>query len=304
MLSCGDCGSGPTAPSSPKQASTQSAAMFQPPVTLYAVGDIANCSPQLGNMMDGKFGHEHVARLLETLGLDGINRVLLVLGDLAYYQGSSEQFANCYNLTWGKFLNVSRPTPGNHEYETRDALGYAGYFGSRAGNPGKLYYSFDPSGSYWHVISGNGNLVGAEKSSYLAWLESDLTQSSRPCTIFYNHYPRFSSGVAGSQRETEEEFEILFRHSVEMIVSGHDHNYERFLSLDSAGRVDNKGVTQFVVGTGGVRLTPLAVRQPGSVIFNNTSVGVLEITLGPGNYQFQFLKATGSFSDSGSGVCH
>ncbi len=289
-----------TLPTPPANAGGQQP-VFQPPVTLYATGDISNCDAGHLNVLNGKFGHQYVAQLLQTFHLDGIYRIFLALGDIAYFQGSSGQFSNCYDPWFSVFKPNTRPTPGNHEYETPNAAGYFSYFGSAAG-PG--YYSWDPPGDSWHIVSGNSNLSGGAKIAYLAWLENDLTINRRPCTVVYWHYPRFSSGIAGNMvSDVGDDFKVLYNHRVTLLLVGHDHDYEEFEPQDPDERFDLHGVKEFVIGTGGAELRPLVGRKPNSIVWNNSSWGVLVLTLGPRNYQWQFLSATGSFGSSGAGQC-
>ncbi|MSU45114.1 MAG: alkaline phosphatase [Candidatus Zambryskibacteria bacterium] len=290
---------------SPTETAVPAPAMFQPQVTYYFAGDIANCEPGHNNILNGKKGHEYVGELLGRLGLDGVSRMFLPIGDIVYFQGSAIQFRNCYDPVYGRWKAFTRPTPGNHEYETIGASGYFSYFGTAAGLSGLGYYSWNPPGDYWHVISGNSNLVGRAKTAYLQWLEQDLlANSARPCTLVYFHYPRFSSGIGGNIGAVTEDFAILYKHHVELLVVGHDHNYERFLPQGPNEELDHKkGVLEIVSGTGGAELRPLFRRRQNSVAFNNTSWGVTVVALGARTYEFRFLPATGSFSDSGSGVC-
>ena len=88
-----------------------------------AAGDIASCASS---------GDEATAKLLARI--DG---TIMALGDNAYPHGSTGNYRECYEPTWGHFKNRTRPIPGNHEYMTRDAEGYFDYFGDAAGNPAK-----------------------------------------------------------------------------------------------------------------------------------------------------------------------
>ena len=148
-----------------------------------AAGDIADCATE---------GDEATARLVE--GIDG---TVLTLGDNAYPDGSAENFAECYDPSWGQFKERTKPSPGNHEYETAGASGYFDYFGDAAGDPHEGYYSYD-LGS-WHIVALNSNCGEAQircgpGSTQGQWLEEDLANEEEACTLAYFHHPLFTSG--------------------------------------------------------------------------------------------------------------
>ena len=268
------------------------------PVSVVAVGDIADCG--------GKPASESGAARTAKLVGDG-DSLVLALGDLAYESGSPEEFANCFHPTWGAFKDRIRPAPGNHDYYTAGAAGYFGYFGAQAGPDRRGYYSFDHAG--WHVISLNGVIDFSTRSEQYRWLLEDLRQSRDSlCTIALLHYPAFNSGASyGSTMEMRPVFEALHAAGVEMVLSGHEHLYERFAPQKADGTADpERGVRQFIVGTGGrtlgaFRATPL----PHSEFRYNGSLGVLRLTLGPGRYGWQFVPAGGGEPiDAGSATCH
>jgi acid phosphatase type 7 len=271
----------------------------KPPVVVSA-GDIAVCRTQ---------GDEATAKLVEDI--DGAT--VLTLGDNAYPEGSAEDFNECYEPTWGEFKNRTKPVPGNHEYYTEGARGYFEYFGDAAGDPEEGYYSYE-LGS-WHIVALNSNCGEAQircspSSTQVRWLEEDLAANAdeEGCTLAYMHHPRFSSGVEhGSYETVEPMWEVLYEAGAEMVLSGHEHNYERFAPQDPSGKADPEGgIRQFVVGTGGGAsdypiLEPLA----NSEVQNDESYGVLKLTLRPKSYEWRFLSAEGGeFTDSGSARCH
>jgi 3',5'-cyclic AMP phosphodiesterase CpdA len=277
--------------------------MSQPSITYYFAGDFANCDPGQNNILNGRRGHEYVADILSRRFIDEVN-LLLMGGDLAYFQGSTRQFQNCFDPVFRKWKDFIRPTPGNHEYETPGATDYYSYFGGRF----QSYYSWNPPGDYWHFIAGNTNLTGSEKMAYLNWLERDLTENSnRPCTVLFIHHPPFSSGNGGNNQErTDEEVVIFHRHHGDLILAGHDHDYERFEAQGPKGSTDPNGFVLFVVGTGGTVRFPLGSIKPHSATRTADAWGVLAVTLGPGTYAFDFLNASpdSKFHDAGSGDCH
>ena len=268
---------------------------------IVAAGDIADCSSE---------GDEETAKLVE--GIDGAT--VLTLGDNAYPHGAAEDFRNCYEPTWGQFKERTRPTLGNHEYETEGARGYFDYFGDAAGDPDEGYYSYDLGA--WHIVALNSNCgVGGEircgpGSAQTEWLKEDLAANSDEgqCTLAYMHHPRFSSGVKhGGTSTMEPMWEALYEAGAEVVLSAHEHNYERFALQDPEGRADpQRGIRQFVVGSGGGKSHyPIFDPLPNSEAHNDESYGVLKLTLSPKSYGWHFIPVEGEiFGDSGSAPCH
>lgn len=259
---------------------------------LTAVGDISSC------------GNEHDS---ETAALvQGLPGPVLVLGDSVYDRGTAKEYAECYDPTWGQFKDRTYPVPGNHEYATKDASGYFEYFGNVAGDPTKGYYSYEVGD--WHVIALNSNCqyVGgcAADSPQGQWLTRDLQQHPSKCTLAYMHHPVFSSAFHGNTQAVQPFWKILTANHVDLVLSGHDHDYERFGKLDSDGQPASTGTRLMVVGTGGRSLYGFRSRQPGSEIRNSTAYGVLRLTLRADSYDWNFLSAgPTTFSDQGSSTC-
>jgi hypothetical protein len=223
---------------------------------------------------------------------------VLDLGDLQYENGALADFQNFYDKSWGAFKSITHPAVGNHEYNTKGAVGYYTYFGSRAGDPKKGYYSFD-LGS-WHLVSLNSNCSPAggcgAGSPQETWLRADLAAHRSACTIAYWHHPRFSSGGHGNLTETDPLWKALAAAHADIVLAGHDHDYERFAPID--------GIRSFVVGTGGRNLTRFASVKAGSEV-RLMHFGILDLELRAGSYSWRFLGAPGrGVLDSGSATCH
>ncbi len=258
---------------------------------LLAAGDISRCDSD---------DDELTARIL-----DQQEGTIAALGDLAYDSGSPEEFANCYDPTWGRYKGRTRPVPGNHEYFTEAASGYFDYFGAAAGEPEKGYYSYDIG--TWHIIALNSNIDMSKDSRQMAWLLSDLEQHPVECTLAYWHHPRFSSGEEhGNNSDVIPLYRALYEQGVDVVLNGHEHNYERFAPQAADGTADsNYGVREFVVGTGGAYLRNLGERKPNSEVWSNAAHGVLQLVLEDGTYSWTFLPAEGeAFADSGTDSCH
>jgi hypothetical protein len=302
LAACGGSPTGSTPASPPVPASTP--VPSGPDPILVAAGDIAAC---------GHPGAEATARVLDSLfpaDARPERGVVATVGDNAYPSGTLGEFMACYDPTWGRHRARTHPAAGNHEYLTPGAAGYFAYFGAAAGEPGRGYYSYDVG--TWHVVVLNTNCaeVGGcgTSSPQLAWLRADLAAHPTACAIACLHHPRFSSGVThGSQPFVGTIWETLQLHGVDVVLSGHEHHYERFAPQDASGRADaGRGIREFVVGTGGAAsLYPFGSPQPNSEVRASETYGVLELTLRPVSYEWRFLYAAGvAFTDAGQGTCH
>jgi Calcineurin-like phosphoesterase len=233
---------------------------------------------------------------------------VLAIGDEQYPSATLAQFMASYDRTWGAFKNITHPAPGNHEYETPNARGYFDYFGASAGPQETGYYSFELGG--WHLIALNGNcsaIGGCQSgSAQERWLAADLAAHPAACTIAYWHQPRFSSGVHHSDRTYQALWQDLYAAHADVVLAGHDHDYERFAPQDPQGRADPKaGIREFVVGTGGKSHYPFTLTENNSEVRNDESFGVLSLTLHAHGYDWRFIPAAGSrLQDAGSGACH
>ena len=262
---------------------------------LVGAGDIADCKDLSGA--------EATAKLLEQ-----IPGTVMAVGDLAYPDGSKENFV-CYDKTWGRVKSRTRPATGNHEFHATGAIPYFDYFGTAAGDPKTAYYSYELG--TWHIVVLNSeckDVGGCEAgSAQEKWLREDLRAHRAACTLAYWHKPLFSSGSAhANDLSVKPLFQTLYEAKAEVIVNGHDHDYERFAPQTADGVADPKrGIREFVVGTGGKNHRPFGEIKANSEVRDAATFGVLKLTLKPGSYEWQFIPEAGkSFSDSGSGVCH
>jgi Calcineurin-like phosphoesterase len=262
---------------------------------LVGAGDISDCADPSGA--------EATAKLLEQ-----IPGTVMAVGDLAYPDGTKENFA-CYDKTWGRVKSRTRPAVGNHEFHSTGAAFYFEYFGAAAGDPKLGYYSYELG--TWHIIVLNSeckDVGGCDASSAQAkWLRADLAAHPSACTLAYWHKPLFSSGGAhGDDLEIKPLWQALYDANADVVVNGHDHDYERFAPQDPDAKPDPKrGIREFVVGTGGKNHRPFGSPHPNSEVRDATAFGVLKLTLKPGTYDWNFFPEPGkTFTDSGSGSCH
>jgi hypothetical protein len=273
-----------------------------PSVTVYAAGDIARCA-----YSDPAYsGAADTARTVAAGLSTDPKAVVLTLGDHTYPRGTAREFADCYGPTWGRFKDRTWPAPGNHEYYTPGAAPYFAYFGERAA---RGWYSLD-LGS-WHVISLDSGLAPGAHMEQMAWLRADLASHPARCTLAFWHEPLYSSGGHGSIPKMRQAWRLLLDAGAELVLSGHDHDYERFAPQDADGHLDHaRGMRQFVVGTGGAYPTPFLLALPNSEMRDNGRSGVLRLRLLDGRYEWEFLESARltplglPAPDHGSDVCH
>jgi hypothetical protein len=261
---------------------------------LVGAGDIASS----GN------GDEATAQLLDAIVAANPGRVtLFTAGDNAYPDGTLAEFNAYYDPTWGRHKAITRPSPGNHDYHTSGASGYFSYFGAAAGDSRTGYYAYDLGA--WRIYSLNSEIARDARSKQVRWLKKDLSAHRRTkCVLAYWHRPRFSSGTHGSDPSMQALWEALYDFGADVIVAGHDHNYQRFAPQTATRAYDPvDGIREFVVGTGGrshyVFTTPIANTEAS----HTDAYGVLKLTLHPASYDFEFVPEAGkSYSDRGTGV--
>jgi Concanavalin A-like lectin/glucanases superfamily/Bacterial Ig-like domain len=284
----------------------------RPPVGLGAelagAGDIGDCEGP---------GDDSTANVLDGFP----NATVFTLGDNAYERGTPDEYANCYAPTWGRFKARTKPALGDHDYgdgADPTAAGYFGYFnpqltalGASAADPNRGYYSFEAG--TWHVVVLNpicgGVASGCSQSGQLAWLASDLAAHPVSCTLALVSSPRWSSGsVHGNNTLVQPYWAALNDGGVELMLSGDDHDYERFAPQDATGNFKANGLREIIVGTGGrshYLFNAGGVVRPNSEVRNDTTYGVLRLVLRSGSYEWEFVPEAGrTFMDSGSDSCH
>ncbi|MEA2562535.1 MAG: hypothetical protein QOH06_4039 [Acidobacteriota bacterium] len=275
-------------------------------MTVVAVGDIA-CDPA-DIAYNGGAGTTANCRMFATsdLALSLSPAAVLLLGDNQYENGTLAKYQASYGPSWGRLKAITHPVPGNHEYITPAAAGYYAYFGTAAGDPAKGWSNFDLGG--WHLIGLNSNCgaVGGCGAASLQgqWLAADLAAHPGVCTLAYWHHPRFSSGPHGDDATTAPFWTLLQAAGADLVLTGHDHGYERFAPQSAFAVADPAGIREFVVGTGGRGLTSVTTVRANSEVRNYGAFGVLELTLWPDGYEWRFVGLNGSTLDSGVGLCH
>lgn len=259
-----------------------------PSTVLLAAGDIGVCGS---------------TPAIETgLMLDSLDGTILAVGDLAYRHGTAEEFATCYDPVWGRHKARTRPSPGNHEYESSGAQPYYDYFGGQAGPLGQGFYSFRAGD--WLVLSLNSNLPVGGSTAQGQWIRSELIANTSRCALAYFHHPLYSSGPNGDNARLAGLWQMLYEQGVDVIISAHEHLYERYAPMSPDGqRNDTRGIRQFIVGTGGAGLyTVMRVHAQSEVQL--IAHGLLKLTLTAQGYSWEFLQVGGGRTDSGADVCH
>jgi hypothetical protein len=328
-LSSDDTSEDQTASGSPGVALTPAPSSEYPVVV--AAGDIA-CEPGFTVTASG-CRHEFVAELIATINPEAV----LVLGDNQYYCGSLAAYNGPYDASWGRFKPITKPAIGNHEYLTEPgskedttctpanegAAGYFDYFtrtvaspldgDTPCSTPGQPlctgYYSFDIG--TWHIVAINSNCGDAGGCSaglpQHDWLQQDLAahpNDAYPCTLAFWHIPLFSSGPRASP-STGPLYQLLYDNNAEVVLNGHEHNYERFAPQDASGAADaERGMRQFIAGTGGSNITAFEGIHPNSEFRDARHYGVLKLALKPDRYDWQFVAEAGEVLDSGTTLCH
>lgn len=265
------------------------------PYLLIGAGDIAYCGEPYQ-------GDEHTSAVIDRYP----SAAVFTAGDNVFGEGRLVEYRNCFGPTWGRFLDRLRPVPGNHDYMTESGAPYYQYFGAAAGEAGQGYYSYN-LGS-WHIVALNSNcdaIACGPNSRQAAWLREDLAAYAGQCTLLYWHHPRWSSGISGNYGPVSPFWRIAREYGSELVVSGHDHAYERFAPQDGDGSPDPEGIRQFVVGIGGSDLRDFGIIKPNSEIRDNSTHGVILFRLFPDRYEWEFIPVEGGkFTDSGSEPCH
>jgi hypothetical protein len=259
-----------------------------PDEVLVGAGDIAQCG----------IGDPEAAAAL----LDRVPGTVFTLGDNVQGRGAEEEYERCFEPTWGRHRWRMFPTIGNHDFDGTGGAPYFAYFGDRAGLPGLGYYSHALGA--WHVVSLNSEIEAGIGSPQYEWLKADLAAADCACTLAMWHRPLFSSGPSGGSRRMRDAWRLLQRHGADVVLSGHDHDYERFAPQDADGHANPDGLRAFVVGTGGFTLYPRATVAANSEVWNSRTWGVLKLTLRSDGYDWEFIPVAGQhFRDSGSEAC-
>ena len=268
---------------------------------LVGAGDIAAAPPGTTG------GDEATAKLLDaTVAANPARVTVFTAGDNAYDSGASAQFSSYYQPTWGRQKAITWPSPGNHDYLTPRASGYFAYFGAAAGDSARGYYVYTRGA--WRIYSLNSEIAHGAGSAQERWLRTDLAaHASVTCVLAYWHRPRFSSGTPPSDASLRALWQALYDYGGDVVVSGHNHSYQRFAPQSATGKLDvMNGVREYVVGTGGNGHHTFTAPISNTEAYNTNTYGVFKLTLHPASYDFEFLPQAGkTYNDKATGLrCH
>jgi hypothetical protein len=256
-------------------------------VEVVAVGDVGWC---------GSRGTADTAQLVDSL-----SGWLLLAGDIAYPNGSADDFQRCFDPHWGRFRSRWQATPGNHEHLTPNASAYFDYFGPAAGEDRSGYYA--RALGDWLVLMLDSNIPAQRSSPQWEFVRREVQLQRRPCTLAVWHHPLFSSGPNGPNPFMHDMFALLEMGGADVVIAAHDHLYERFARQTAEGRPSDRGIRQFIVGTGGADLYRFTATAPNSEA-RIAQFGVLHLSLQPAAYRWEFVLTTGGLADSGTEGCH
>lgn len=254
-------------------------------VVMVGAGDIASCAYTTDTA---------TAKLL-----DSISGTVFTTGDNVYPDGTSAQYTNCYHPTWGRHKSRTKPVPGNHDYNTSGAAGYFRYFSNT-----RSYYAYNLGD--WRIYALNSEIDTSATSAQVRWLKQDLASNPKLCVLAYWHRPRWSSGNRhGSDSRSQALWAALYNAGAELVINGHEHNYERFKQMNASGSAVSNGLREIVVGTGGAGLYGFGSIRSTSEVRNSSTHGVLKLTLNSTSYSWKFVPVAGkTFTDSGTTSCH
>jgi acid phosphatase type 7 len=267
--------------------------------TVFAVGDIAQCS----GLPAQQSAAAQTAALMQAL-VDQTKSVtsIITLGDNVYDKGLASEFQTCYEPTWGRFKSLTWATPGNHDYGVTDALDYFGYFGQSAGGDKTGYYSKAVNG--WLIVSLNSNIDTSVASAQYKWLSDKLNTNQQACVMAVWHHPIFSSSTRGGTTKMRELFDLLASKNADLVLQGHEHQFERFKPALGNGAVDLKsGITSMVVGTGGASLYDFVITTHSASEVRIKEFGVLQLDLSTTSSRWKFVNINQKVLDSGTLVC-
>lgn len=256
---------------------------------------------------DGASGEANAGNVVNLISSWNPN-LFLYLGDV-YDAGSKTEFYNWYGhgaSFYDKFRAITNPTVGNHEYYNNNgqAPGYMNYWGSPP-----HYYSFNVHG--WHFISIDSNLENAPTgagSPVYQWLKNDLATDNTACTLAYWHIPLYNVGKEPAGVNMKDIWALLVQNKADLVLTGHDHDYQRWVPLNASGLPASNGVTQFVVGTGGHGIQTFVTSDTRLAAgFDSTTspmpFGALRLKLYATQAVYEYITIAGTVLDSGTIAC-
>jgi hypothetical protein len=224
--------------------------------------------------------------------------MFLYLGDI-YNTGSYTEFVNYYEPTFGSMKDITNPVPGDHE-GGRQFQGYLDYW--------------DSSQHYYAATAGNWLLLGIDSTERLAktapdtlqfkWLQQQLdVNQSTSCKIAFMHSPPWGLSTNNDYRYLEDLWRLLATEGVDLLIAGHEHNYQRWVPMDAHGVPDPAGTSEIIVGTGGHYLRMHIKNDPRVVTSLLETYGALRLKLSDQQADYEFIDTAGTVLDSGTVNC-
>lgn len=254
-------------------------------------------------------GGSDQARVLALLGRPTRHgELMLTLGDNAYSSGTDAEFQSHMFTPMAALLRETPlfTAPGNHEYESSGAQPYLDNFYVTANNPEhtEFYYSFD-WGPVHFVSLDSSCAIGypgpCDPNRQIAWFEDDIAATTQPWKVVFFHHPPWSSGEHGPDLEMRHDYGPLFEaYGVDLVLTGHDHNYERSLPMkgDAVAPAGARGVVYVVVGSGGASLRPFPGSQPAWSAYRALVHGYLSVRVDESQLLGQLIDTNGIARDS------
>ncbi|MSO59586.1 MAG: hypothetical protein EXQ63_04600 [Ilumatobacteraceae bacterium] len=278
---------------------------------IIVAGDISCSGDKYATVEQGAFGAQcgagETAALVQRRSENAstIPDAVLALGDLQYESGDYDSFLTLYDQSWGLFKNQTYPVRGNHEYITPGANGYTQYFEEMS----QSYYSADLGP--WKLLVVDSWCLGqlyfgcSAQSHQTTWLTEQLAlaKASEKCVTVAMHHPPFSSGHFATSTSLDL-WAAIVAGGADVVVTGHDHIYERFSPLDAVGNPSATGTRLFINGLGGAPTTGLKTPVSGSEFRYKTTHAMLELEFTQSAYSWKLISTLDdSTVDVGTSSC-
>lgn len=179
--------------------------------------------------------------------------LVALLGDICYYGDFRKRFTTVFERPLGPLIDAGvgfELAVGNHDTGldfSDESLDEVEAELELLGTPGRYYTTTHGPVDFFYLDSSTPGLFGSGGPEQVEWLEDALASSANQWKVVALHHPPYSSGAHGSTPGAQEYLvPVLARHHVDLVLTGHDHHYERAVPQD--------GVT-YVVSGGGCKTT-------------------------------------------------
>ena len=211
--------------------------------------------------------------------------LIIHTGDLAYDSGTIGQYEdNVFGVYGDLFRNLPFfPSAGNHDYKTSKGAPFREVF-NLPGDNGEKWYSYDYGRVHFVALD-----TESDYSTQMKWLDKDLAATKLPWKVIYMHRPPYSSGAHGSDTTLRTKLApVLQRYGVQLVLAGHDHDYERMNPQN--------GVAYVVTGGGGIGTK--SVGKSSFTAFSEDVIHFVYVEVGVDELTLHAIDATGREFDS------